>query len=52
MKKAEELLRTTRKKISWVAEQVGIPNTSYFGTLFKQTYGMTPGQYQEFMLRK
>ncbi|CAN7500552.1 response regulator [Paenibacillus sp. LjRoot153] len=52
MKKAEELLRTTRNKVSWVAEQVGIPNTSYFGTLFKQAYGMTPGEYQEFMLRK
>lgn len=52
MRKAEELLRTTRNKISAVAEQVGIPNTSYFGTLFKQAYGMTPGEYQEFMQRK
>lgn len=52
LKKAEELLRTTRHKISSVAEQVGVPNTSYFGTLFKQAYGMTPGEYQEFMQRR
>lgn len=45
--RAEELLRTTRLKVSAVAEKVGIPNTSYFGTLFKQAYGMTPGEYQE-----
>jgi two-component system response regulator YesN len=42
LNKAEVLLRTTRQKVAAVAEEVGIPNTSYFGTLFKQAYGMTP----------
>ncbi|MBO7747456.1 helix-turn-helix transcriptional regulator, partial [Paenibacillus sp. MWE-103] len=45
--RAEELLRTTKRRVSAIAEEVGIPNTSYFGTLFKQAYGMTPGEYQE-----
>ncbi|CAH1211333.1 Regulator of RpoS [Paenibacillus auburnensis] len=44
--RAEELLRTTKQRVSLIAEKVGIPNTSYFGTLFKQAYGMTPGEYQ------
>ncbi|MBB6732826.1 response regulator [Cohnella zeiphila] len=44
---AEELLRTTRLKVSVIAERVGIPNTSYFGSLFKQAHGITPGEYQE-----
>lgn len=49
--RAEELLRTTRLRVSAVAERVGIPNTSYFGTLFKNAYGMTPGEYQEMSQR-
>lgn len=49
--RAEELLRTTKQRVSVIAEQVGIPNTSYFGTLFKQAYGMTPGDYQEMTQR-
>lgn len=44
--RAEELLRTSKLRVSVIAEQVGIPNTSYFGTLFKQAYGMSPGEYQ------
>jgi two-component system response regulator YesN len=52
MNKAEELLRTTTHKVSWVAKEVGIPGTSYFCTLFKQSHGMTPREYQEFMLRR
>lgn len=46
LSRAEELLRTTKQRVSAIAEQVGIPNTSYFGTLFKQAYGMSPGEYQ------
>lgn len=49
--RAEELLRTTKQRVSVIAERVGIPNTSYFGTLFKQAYGMTPGDYQEMTQR-
>ena len=50
--KAEELLRTSKQKVAAIAAQVGIPSTSYFCSLFKQTYGMTPGQYQEYMQRQ
>jgi two-component system response regulator YesN len=46
LSRAEELLRTTKQRVSVIAEKVGIPNTSYFGTLFKQSYGMSPGEYQ------
>lgn len=49
--RAEELLRSTGLRVSAVAERVGIPNTSYFGTLFKNAYGMTPGEYQEMCRR-
>jgi two-component system response regulator YesN len=52
LNKAEELLRTTKQKVAAIAEQVGIPNTSYFGTLFKQAYGMTPSEYQELAQRR
>lgn len=52
LNKAEELLRTTKQKVAAIAEQVGIPNTSYFGTLFKQAYGMTPSEYQELGQRR
>ncbi|UQZ33160.1 hypothetical protein C2I18_06075 [Paenibacillus sp. PK3_47] len=46
LSRAEELLRTTKQRVAVIAGQVGIPNTSYFGTLFKQAYGMSPGEYQ------
>ncbi|PWW00862.1 two-component system response regulator YesN [Paenibacillus cellulosilyticus] len=52
LNKAEELLRTTKQKVASIAERVGIPNTSYFGTLFKQAYGMTPSEYQELAQRR
>jgi two-component system response regulator YesN len=49
--RAEEMLRTTKQRIAVVAEQIGIPNASYFGLLYKQVYGMTPGEYREFVQR-
>ncbi|GMK40503.1 hypothetical protein PCCS19_35590 [Paenibacillus sp. CCS19] len=52
LNKAEGLLRTTKQKVASIAEQVGIPNTSYFGTLFKNAYGMTPSEYQELAQRR
>lgn len=51
LQRAEEMLRTTKQRISVVAEQIGIPNASYFGLLYKQVYGMTPGEYREFVQR-
>ncbi|MCI3918721.1 response regulator [Paenibacillus sp. TRM 82003] len=52
MRKAEELLRTTKRKVSEVAVRIGMSNHSYFCTLFKQKYGMSPGEYQELMQRR
>ncbi|OKQ00365.1 response regulator [Paenibacillus sp. P46E] len=51
LERAEEMLRTTKQRIAVVAEQIGIPNASYFGLLYKQVYGMTPGEYREFVHR-
>lgn len=50
MEKAKELLKSPEKKINWIAAKVGIPNTSYFCTTFKNTYGMAPGEYQKMIL--
>jgi two-component system response regulator YesN len=51
MEKAKEILSSTNKKISVVAEEVGIPNTSYFCMVFKNAYGMAPKEYQEMIIR-
>ncbi len=47
MEKAKELLQSPKCRVSKVAAQIGIPNTSYFCMLFKETYGIAPGEYQE-----
>ncbi|NMO95449.1 response regulator transcription factor [Paenibacillus lemnae] len=52
MRKAEELLNRTKQKVSEVAERIGMSNHSYFCALFKQKYGMSPGEYQELMQRR
>ncbi|HEX7715518.1 MAG TPA: response regulator [Bacillota bacterium] len=51
MTKAKELLKSPDNKVSRVASAVGISNTSYFCTIFKNTYGMAPGEYQKSFLR-
>ncbi|OBR67921.1 hypothetical protein A7K91_18455 [Paenibacillus oryzae] len=51
MRKAEELLRQTKRKVSEIAGHIGMSNQSYFCALFKQKHGMTPGEYQELMQR-
>jgi len=51
MEKAKELLKFPKNKVNLVATKVGIPNTSYFCTIFKDTFGMAPGEYQETILR-
>ncbi|WP_135548022.1 response regulator transcription factor [Paenibacillus cymbidii] len=45
--KACELLRRTNMKIVDIATEVGYPNFSYFGSLFRQHYGTTPAKYRE-----
>ncbi len=51
MEKAKELLKDSNKRISSVAKEIGITNTSYFCILFKNIYGMTANEYQEMLLR-
>jgi two-component system response regulator YesN len=47
MNKAKELLQTTQNTAASVAAAVGIPNASYFSTVFKNQFGFTPGEFQE-----
>lgn len=46
MQKAAELLREGVGKVTMVGEAVGIPNNSYFSSLFKKTFGITPKEYR------
>ena len=45
--RAAKLLRETEMSIVAVYTECGFENASYFGKLFKQTYGMTPLQYRK-----
>ncbi len=51
MEKAKELLKSPKNKVSKVAAEVGIPNSSYFCQLFKEMFGIAPGEYQDRILR-
>lgn len=42
-----QLLTTTKKPISLIAEEIGLSNTSYFCKLFKSQMGITPHQYRK-----
>ena len=42
IQRAANLLSTTEQNISVVAEQVGIPNVSYFSTIFRKEFGCSP----------
>ena len=46
---AKELLLTTDKNVSAIAEAVGITNTNYFSRLFKTRCGVSPLGYRERM---
>ncbi|WP_138754614.1 response regulator [Paenibacillus sinopodophylli] len=52
MEKAKSLLALPHYKVAAVAQEVGIPSTSYFCTVFKNTFGISPGEYQEMLHRK
>ena len=43
--RAEEMLRKGGKSVTEVAQRVGYDNVSYFGSLFKTRFGMSPAQY-------
>ena len=47
MDQAKYLLKNTNLSINEIAEQVGIPNTSYFYRQFKKATGKTPQQYRK-----
>lgn len=44
---AKEYLIRTNKAIADIAISVGMPNTSYFITLFKKKIGHTPAQFRQ-----
>lgn len=50
--KAKEILDRKHVKISELAKAVGISNTSYFCSLFKERFGISPGEYVEIMGRR
>jgi AraC family transcriptional regulator, regulatory protein of adaptative response / methylphosphotriester-DNA alkyltransferase methyltransferase len=47
IKTAKKLLGETKHTISDIGQRVGIPNTSYFITLFKKIIGCTPAKYRQ-----
>ena len=46
MEKAKVLLTQTNGSIGHISEELGFSNPNYFGRLFKQHTGITPGQYR------
>lgn len=46
MEKAKELLRTTAKKSTEIAYEVGYRDAHYFSSLFKRTQNCTPREYR------
>lgn len=46
MDKAKLLLRTTQKKLTDIAFEVGYKDAHYFSSLFKKTQGCTPREYR------
>lgn len=46
LKEATHLLKTTNDSAAVISEKVGIGSSTYFFTLFKKTYGMTPAQFR------
>lgn len=47
LRKACLLLQTTSFPVTKIAELVGIPNSQYFGKLFKKKMGRSPGEYRK-----
>ena len=46
VKRAAQLLSSTDRSISEVAEESGILDVNYFAKIFKRTFGMTPTRYR------
>ena len=47
LQKAEELLRHNQLNVSEVCFEIGLSHPTYFATLFKEAYGVSPREYQE-----
>ncbi|MBR6155503.1 MAG: helix-turn-helix transcriptional regulator, partial [Lachnospiraceae bacterium] len=47
IKVAMNLLNTSKKRSSEIAEMVGYPDPHYFSSVFKKQTGMTPSQYRD-----
>ena len=47
IKTAKNLLVTSKKRSSEIAELVGYPDPHYFSSVFKKQTGMTPSQYRD-----
>lgn len=47
LEKARELLASTNETAAKISESVGIYNTTYFSTLFKKKYGLSPSAFRE-----
>ncbi|WP_019421974.1 helix-turn-helix domain-containing protein [Paenibacillus sp. OSY-SE] len=50
LEKSKQLLLETSDSANVISEKVGIYNTTYFYTLFKKKYGLSPAQYRNEML--
>jgi AraC-like DNA-binding protein len=46
MKKAAELLATTKLSVAEATEQVGYMNQSKFASVFKKQFGLSPLEYR------
>lgn len=46
MQHSVQLLENTALRVQNIAQSVGYANVSYFSTLFKKKYGMSPYEYR------
>jgi AraC-like DNA-binding protein len=47
IRQAKKLLETTEMSVSEVAQEVGIPDSSYFGRIFRSEVGVSPAAYRK-----
>ena len=52
LKRAAQLLETTRYSITEITYMVGLNDSRYFSRCFKHSYGMTPTEYRQRMQRQ
>ncbi len=46
LSKAKDLLKSTGLTINGISSKIGFSNSTYFTTLFKKSFGLTPNQYR------